>query len=157
MPWVTRLGCRLTEMMLQSYPELRANEYVLQAYYLILNAMEALAAEKKQMVERNQAVLRELVMAAKVSEAQLRSFLAANVDKVRLFAGRLTVSHEALCMQRECRYRRWTSVYFWTRRSRTRSTSRRRSRCCWPSNSTCSRRAPNGQAQRALYLSCDIH
>ena len=79
-------GCRLTEMMLRRYPELRANEYVLQAYYLILNAMEALAAEKKQMVERNQAVLRELVMAAKVSEAQLRSFLAANVDKVCLAA-----------------------------------------------------------------------
>eukprot|EP01033_Poteriospumella_lacustris_P008588 gene8588-6181_t len=73
---------KLTEMMLRRYPELRANEYVLQAYYLILNAMEALAAEKKQMVERNQAVLRELVMAAKVSEAQLRSFLAANVDKI---------------------------------------------------------------------------
>lgn len=115
---------RLTQMMLQQYPALRQSKTTLQAYYLILNAMEVMAQEKKKMIMANQELLKELIVAAKVSENQLKGFFAKNLDRVCSSYTHMNNFFQIICSSLYCTklfgfyiYLRscllWTSRYTW--------------------------------------------
>lgn len=72
-------------MMLQQDLELRKNESAMQAYNLLINTMQIMATEKKNMIAANQELLKGLIEAAKVSESQLKEFLNNNLNKVIQF------------------------------------------------------------------------
>jgi hypothetical protein len=72
---------KLTEMMLQEHTSLRQSKSTMQAYYLIITTMDVMAREKKEMIGKSQELLRELLLAAKVSESHLKIFLENNLNK----------------------------------------------------------------------------
>lgn len=71
-------------MMLARYPELRKSKSTMQSYIFTLNVLESIANETSQLIRNSQEILKELLEAAKVSEAQLQHFLQKNIDQVSL-------------------------------------------------------------------------
>lgn len=70
--------------MLARYPELRKSKSTMQSYIFTLNVLESIANETSQLIRNSQEILKELLEAAKVSEAQLQHFLQKNIDQVSL-------------------------------------------------------------------------
>lgn len=109
-------------MMLQEHTSLRQSKSTMQAYYLIITTMDVMAREKKEMIGKSQELLRELLLAAKVSENHLKIFLENNLNKVLslLIFGVINIAH-LVCV--ECAsnsFPLWNSACFWMRKSRMR-------------------------------------
>lgn len=60
----------------------------MQSYIFTLNVLESIANETSQLIRNSQEILKELLEAAKVSEAQLQHFLQKNIDQVSLQSSR---------------------------------------------------------------------
>ncbi len=54
----------------------------MKSYYFVIDFLEAFTNESKQMMQKNQKLLREFIEASKVSEVALDEFIRCNSEKV---------------------------------------------------------------------------
>jgi hypothetical protein len=80
---VTFKTVRLTEMLLQAYPELRRDGGMMRGYMFLLDFLEAVGNETKERLKKNQDVMKGLLEAMKTSAEALDEYISSNVDKVQ--------------------------------------------------------------------------
>jgi hypothetical protein len=69
-------------LLLATYPSLKNDEDLMKSYYFVIDFLEAFTNESKQMMQKNQKLLREFIEASKVSEVALDEFIRCNSEKV---------------------------------------------------------------------------
>lgn len=74
---------RLTEMLLQDFPELRQDKGMMKAYMFLLDFLEAVGKETNTRIKENQKLLKGLMEASKISETVLDDYIASWVEQVR--------------------------------------------------------------------------
>ena len=73
---------QLTQMLLTEFPAFRQDDGMMRAYMFLLDFLEAVVVETAALQTKNQAVLRGLLEAAKVSEAQVDAAIASNTAQL---------------------------------------------------------------------------
>lgn len=69
---------KLTEMMLQEFPQIRNDKMMMRAYMFLVDFLEAVVKETATMLKKNQESLRKILEAAKKSEEALNSILQSD-------------------------------------------------------------------------------
>ncbi len=73
----------LAEQLLRIYPEMRDDRTMMVAYTFIINFMEAISNETKKLNAKNQQLLKDMILASKLSDLQVKKFIEANAKEVR--------------------------------------------------------------------------
>lgn len=73
---------KLTQMLLQEVPEVRKDRGMMKAYYFIIDFLDVVSKETSTRIKENQQLMRQVLEAAKVSEAALDTYIAENSDKL---------------------------------------------------------------------------
>ena len=73
---------QLTQMLLTEFPAFRQDDGMMRAYLFVLDFLEAVVAETSALQTKNQAALRELLAAAKTSEAAVDAAIQANTGQL---------------------------------------------------------------------------
>lgn len=68
---------------MKHHPEMRNDQGLMVAYTFIIDFMEAVSTEASKLSRRNQELLKDILLVAKLSEVQLQKYIEANVKEVR--------------------------------------------------------------------------
>eukprot|EP01036_Dinobryon_divergens_P025762 gene25762-34343_t len=73
---------KLTQMLLDDYPQLRQDNTMMRSYMFLMDFLEAVTKETSSLLKSQQSLMRALLEAAKVSETKLTDFFSTNIEKL---------------------------------------------------------------------------